>query len=77
MWMVSEDVFACCRELLGAVEAGGEVGGEEGPDAHGADVGRAPGEGAGGAGCGEEEVQGVGEEKRPEERDSAKEEEGC
>ena len=75
--VVAEDVFAGWRQFLGAVQAGGEVGGEEGPDAEGAEVGRPSGQGAGAAGCGEEEVQGVGQEEGPEERDGAEGEEGC
>ena len=75
--VVAEDVFAGWRQFLGAVQAGGEVGGEEGPDAQGAEVGRPSGQGAGAAGCGEQEVQGVGQEEGPEERDGAEGEEGC
>ena len=75
--VVAEDVFAGWGEFLGAVQARGEVGGEEGPDAEGAEVGRPSGQGAGAAGCGEQEVQGVGQEEGPEERDGAEGEEGC
>ena len=74
--VVAEDVFAGRGEDLRAVQAGGEVGREEGPDGERAEEGGAPGEGAGVAGGGEEEVQDVGEEEGPEEGDGAEEEEG-
>lgn len=64
--VVAEDVFARGRERCGAVEAGGEVGGEEGPDGETADEVGAVGEVARRAGAGEEDVNGVGEEDGPE-----------
>lgn len=77
MRVVPENVLSCWGEDLGAVKASGEVGGKEGPDAHGAEILRASGEGAGVTGGGEEEVENVWEEDGPEERDGAEEEEGC
>jgi len=76
MRVVPKNVFPRRGKDLGAVEASGEIGGEEGPDAHGAQVLRAAGEGAGVAGRGEEEVEDVGEEEGPEEGDGTEEEEG-
>jgi len=45
--VVAEDVFSGWGKDLGAVEAGGEVGGEEGPGAQRAEVLGAAGKGAG------------------------------
>ena len=69
--VVAEDVFAGRGQDLRAVQAGGEVGGEEGPDGEGAEEGGAAGESARVTGGGEEEVEDVGEEERPEDGDGA------
>lgn len=73
--VVAEDVLAGWGERGGAVEAGGEVGGEERPEGEGAEEGGAVGQLAGVRGGGEEDVDGVGEEEGPEEGDGAEEEE--
>ena len=75
--VVAEDVFAGWRENLRAVEAGGEVGCEEGPEFHGAEELGAVRQSAGVRGPGEENVEEIGEEQRPEEGDRAEEEECC
>lgn len=73
--VVAEDVFAGWGERCGAVEAGGEVRGEEGPDRETADEVGAVGKLARGAGAGEEDVDGVWEQDGPEQGDGAEEEE--
>ena len=72
--VVAEDVFAGRGELFGAVQARGEVGGEEGEYGQAADGFGTMGEVAGGGGVGEVDVDEVRDEKGPQEWDGAEEE---
>ena len=69
MRVVAENIFAGRGQRSGAVQAGGEVGGEEGPDAKAADELGTVREVARGAGAGEEDIDCIGEKEGPEEGD--------
>lgn len=74
--MVPKAVFPVRRQLRTAMETHGEVGRKGRPDLGTAHALGAEGERAVFACFGEEEVDHVGDEKGPEQRDGAKEEEG-